>query len=930
MTSLRSTWRVVLLPVLLAAASLVGSCGRDASAPVANGVTLVRRGAFSVEPLFPRLVTGKSLEGVVAFEKVRIVLHRADGSVALDTTVLFPVGADSVVLAATVPLSPTAGSGGENFKLDLGYMNAVGEVVFKGGPVDVTVAPKGSNTNPPPVQIPVRYSGPGSTATKVTIAPRSVSVVDNQGFTFTAVASDASGTALPSTPLVWASLDPSRALINQPSLGVGNALGIRGTARIVAQLLTGPADTVLVTISLSPKAIALQGGDGQKGIVSTALPQPVAVKVTASDGVGVGGVNVAFAVVTGGGSVANATVATDASGVASTGWTLGATPGEQTITASVSGLTGSPVTFKATARSVTPVALSIVTEPPASNGAGNALPLTVKALDAQGDIAKSFTGTVTVALSASSPSVPLLGTLTATAVDGVASFSDLRINQVGTGYALTTSASGLRSATTSSFAIVPGPAQRLEFGSYPVFGMPAGVLDAVAVIARDRAGNVATGFTGAVTVSLLASPSGAVLTGTTKLNAVAGVATFENLLLTLAGEYQLLATSPDIVAGKGPAFPVTPGPANQLFVVSGSGQTGSPGGSLGTPVTFGLRDRYGNTTYTTGLTVTFAASDGGSASPSSGVTTATGQLSTTWTLGRITGTQTLTASSAGLGAATASATASGVASPSGGGEILVVDDVNAFDDNYGFAKSGATYNYGNAKLITNFLNYSTSGAHAGASKVLLVADRGNSDYTLAGSNWYNFGSLLTNLGLTWTQTSSHSAVAPVASNVKLVIIHTPMTNFSFTEINGLKAFAADGGRILMVGENQYYYSYQSVETALLRNLGSSITVVPACAAWGEIVRSVSHPLTAGVSLTGTGGFYQICSSYHTGHGANDTILMYDAANRVVGTVIQVNTTPLQPALLAPMRAQRSVQAEVAVPRKLTGSPDLTIGPAKRP
>jgi hypothetical protein len=105
-----------------------------------------------------------SLTAVVDFERVRVLLRRADGSIAVDTIVLFPRGAESVELAVDVPLSAAAGSGGENLKLSLGYLNAAGDTVFKGGPVDVTVVPKGSNSTPPTVSIPVAYSGPGRAA----------------------------------------------------------------------------------------------------------------------------------------------------------------------------------------------------------------------------------------------------------------------------------------------------------------------------------------------------------------------------------------------------------------------------------------------------------------------------------------------------------------------------------------------------------------------------------------------------------------------------------------------------------------------------------------------------------------------------------------------------------------------------------------------
>ena len=283
----------------IATAAVLVSCGREAAAPLGNGVTLVRHGLFSVEPVFPRLVSGKPLSSVVAFDRVRLLLRRTDGNVALDTTVRFPADADSVSLSATVSLSPSAGSGGEHFTLEIFYLTVIGQVVFSGGPVDVVIVPDGSGIASLPAVIPVNYTGPGSTATKVAISPRSVSVTENRPFEFSAIATDASGAVWSNAPIVWSSLDPLSATLNSISSGAGASLAVRGVARIVAQLLTGPADTALVTVTLAPKAMALVSGAGQTGVVGATLAQPLVVRVVASDGVGVAGVNVAFDVASG-------------------------------------------------------------------------------------------------------------------------------------------------------------------------------------------------------------------------------------------------------------------------------------------------------------------------------------------------------------------------------------------------------------------------------------------------------------------------------------------------------------------------------------------------------------------------------------------------------------------------------------------------------
>lgn len=627
------------------------SCGREVTAPLSGAVRYAR--ALSFQSVFPgnaSLVSGGS--GLVAFTKVRVVLHRADGTVALDTVVNFPSGLDSLAVSLSVTLAPGAPATGEQLTMNLGYVNAAGDTVFKGGPVTVLAMPAVAGQGPPPsVQVPLTYTGPGANASRVVISPRTLAVWEGDGFTFSAVAQDAAGATLTGTPVVWTALDPALARLAAPAAGAGTAGTTRGTARIVAQLLTGPVDTVTVRILLRAATIATVSGDAQSGIVGTALAQPLVTRVTARDGVGVAGVSVSFAVVTGAGSVGAATVTTDTAGRASTTWTLGAATGAQSVTASATGLAGSPLTFAATARSVAPVKLVFSSNPPERTAAGAAIgPVTVSALDAQGDVAKTFTGTVTVALAPASPGAPLAGTLTAAAAAGVATFPDLRISVPNTGYLLSASASGLAGATSTAFAIVAGPAARLEFGSYPVNGATAGdAIDAITVIARDAAGNIATGFTGTVTIGLAESPAGATLGGTATATAVAGVSTFETLNLTRAGTYRLSAAATGVTGVNGPQFPISPGIEALIVLISGGGQTGNAGSPLAQPIVVQVADRYGNPVRNTETYVRFSPVDEmGSASPCCIYADAAGQASAVWTLAGSPGTQSLVAWSGGL------------------------------------------------------------------------------------------------------------------------------------------------------------------------------------------------------------------------------------------------------------------------------------------
>lgn len=98
----------------------------------------------------------------------------------------------------------------------------------------------------------------------------------------------------------------------------------------------------------TPTTLEKLTGDEQTGLVSEALPDPLVVRVLDQTGRPIAGVSVTW-MAQGGGSVSPETVPTDAAGLASAVRVLGETAGEQTTTAEVSGLEGSPVTFTSTA-----------------------------------------------------------------------------------------------------------------------------------------------------------------------------------------------------------------------------------------------------------------------------------------------------------------------------------------------------------------------------------------------------------------------------------------------------------------------------------------------------------------------------------------------------------------------------------------------------
>src|ERR1035437_1187592 len=161
----------------------VVSCGREPTAPYGGGARIARGLAFNpvFPPAFQQAASGGS--SIVPFDRVRVLFLRTDGTTALDTVVFFPPGTDSVALSLAVPLSPDAPASGEPLNLYLGYINAKGDTVFRGGPLAIIARPaQAGQPAPEPVTVPVSYTGPGASARSVRIASRSLAVLAGDNF----------------------------------------------------------------------------------------------------------------------------------------------------------------------------------------------------------------------------------------------------------------------------------------------------------------------------------------------------------------------------------------------------------------------------------------------------------------------------------------------------------------------------------------------------------------------------------------------------------------------------------------------------------------------------------------------------------------------------------------------------------------------------
>jgi hypothetical protein len=111
------------------------------------------------------------------------------------------------------------------------------------------------------------------------------------------------------------------------------------------------------------------------------------------------------------------------------------------------------VTFAETAQPGI-VAIAIFSTQPVSGAAGATLsPVRVTLRDANGNQTVAINA-VTLALGSNPSGATLNGTLMRNAVNGVATFDDLKIDNAGTGYTLVASSGNVASITSSAFNIV--------------------------------------------------------------------------------------------------------------------------------------------------------------------------------------------------------------------------------------------------------------------------------------------------------------------------------------------------------------------------------------------------------------------------------------------------------------------------------------------
>jgi uncharacterized protein YjdB len=312
-------------------------------------------------------------------------------------------------------------------------------------------------------------------------------------------------------------------------------------------------------------AITTQPAGASSGVDFTTQPV-VEIRDAANSLVASSTVAVTAAIGTGSGTLTGTVTVNAVNGVATFGSLRINGVGAHTLTFTSTGLTS--VTSAVVNVTQTPASLAIQTQPGgATTGSAMATQPSIRILDNSGQLIANSTLGVTAAITTGGGT--LTGTTTVNAVNGVATFTNLRIDGSGN-HVLTfsTTAPALQIAS-NGFNVAVGPANRLGITTQPNNAQDGSAFVTQPVVeVQDVAGQRVTTSSAPVTAAV--TTGAGALSGTLTVNAVNGVATFTNLTISGAtGTHALTFTSTGLTAI-----------ASANFNVAVSGATGDLSGTV--------------------------------------------------------------------------------------------------------------------------------------------------------------------------------------------------------------------------------------------------------------------------------------------------------------------------------------------------------------
>ena len=414
------------------------------------------------------------------------------------------------------------------------------------------------------------------------------------------------------------------------------------------------------TAPLESDTLSLRAGYGQTATAGSAVAVDPSVIVTDAGGNPVSGVAVTFAVASGGGSATGAAVITDSSGVATAGsWTLGASAGENTLTATAPGVGGSPVTFTATGVAGAPGHIAKNTGDGQSATAGSAVAVdpSVIVTDAGGNPVSGVAVTFAVASGGGS----VTGASATTDSSGVAAVGTWALGTTAGANTLTASAPGVTgSPVTFTATATAGTATRYLVTS-STYSPSAGGTATISAQLADQYGNAVKTSGLSVTWSKAGSGGSVTSSSTTGANGIAAATLTTSTTAGTTYTVTATSTSPSTRTGTSAAIKSVAGVATSIALNAGSGQSATAGSAVATDPSVIVRDA--NSNPVPGVAVTFVVASGGGSVTGGSATTGASGIATVdaWTLGTTAGVNTLTVTAAGLSGSPITFTATGTA-----------------------------------------------------------------------------------------------------------------------------------------------------------------------------------------------------------------------------------------------------------------------------
>jgi hypothetical protein len=263
-------------------------------------------------------------------------------------------------------------------------------------------------------------------------------------------------------------------------------------------------------------------------------------------------------------------------------------------------------------------ALAFLTQP--GNGTAGSILSTqpvVRSLDQFGNLsAVGLPASLNVTASLAAGTGPLQGTtsvnLGAGAGNGIAAFTNLRIDAAGTNKQLTASAPGFPSTVSSTFSINPAVATHLVVQTQPPASATAGAAFSTATVVslQDQFNNLAS-MDNATVVSAARNQGTASLQGATNVTASGGLATFSNLSYNTAETINITFGGGSLVSATSSNVTVSPAAASKLTILTQPSSTATAGVPFIQQPVVRIEDQFGNLRTSDNSTVVSASRSAG-------------------------------------------------------------------------------------------------------------------------------------------------------------------------------------------------------------------------------------------------------------------------------------------------------------------------------